>query len=74
MQSHFQGMRYGDLKKTVAEAVISHLEPIQARYREITADPEYLPRVLREGAERVSPAAKDTVLKVKRAMGLYATP
>lgn len=74
MQSHFQGMRYGDLKKTVAEAVIAHLEPIQARYREITADPEYLPRVLREGTERVSPAAKDTVLKVKRAMGLYTTP
>src|SRR4051794_18890686 len=39
MQSNFAGMRYGDLKKTVAEAVVAHLEPIQARYREITADP-----------------------------------
>ncbi len=71
VRGHFSGMRYGDLKKTVAEAVISHLEPIQARYREITADPGYVAGVLREGAERVSPIANDTVDKVKTAMGLY---
>ncbi|MBS1875918.1 MAG: tryptophan--tRNA ligase [Acidobacteria bacterium] len=71
MKSHFAGMRYGDLKKQVAEAVISHLEPIQKRYREITAEPGYIAGVLREGAERVSPWANDTVNKVKRAMGIY---
>src|SRR5438270_1954654 len=27
MRAHFSGMRYGDLKKQVAEMVISHLEP-----------------------------------------------
>lgn len=71
MRSHFDGMRYGDLKKTVAEAVISHLEPIQARYREITSDPGFIAGVLRSGAERVTPVANDTVRKVKRAMGIY---
>jgi tryptophanyl-tRNA synthetase len=71
MRSRFSGMRYGDLKKTVAEAVVSRLEPIQQRYREITADPHYVPNILRQGAERVSPIANDTVEKVKRAMGLY---
>lgn len=71
MRTLFSGMRYGDLKKTVAEAVISKLEPIQARYKEITADPSYIEGVLRQGAERVSPIADDTVAKVKRAMGLY---
>ncbi len=71
VQSRFAGMRYGDLKKTVAEAVIAHLEPIQQRYREITADPGYVSRVLAEGAERVSPIANDTVKKTKRAMGLW---
>ena len=39
MQAHFTGMRYGDLKKQVAEMVATSLEPLQARYREITADP-----------------------------------
>ena len=71
MREHFSGMRYGDLKKQVAEAVISRLEPIQARYRQISAEPGYIAGVLREGAERVSPIANDTIRKAKRAMGLY---
>ena len=65
------GMRYGDFKKRVAEIVISRLTPIQQRYREITADPSYIDSVLSRGKERVWPIAEDTVLKAKRAMGLY---
>jgi tryptophanyl-tRNA synthetase len=71
MREKFTGMRYGDLKKQVAEMVITHLEPLQQRYREITADPGYLEGVLREGAARVTPIANDTVELVKRRMGLY---
>jgi len=71
VRAKFSGMRYGDLKKTVAEAVISKLEPIQRKYREITSDPSYVAGILRQGADRVSPIANDTVEKVKRAMGLY---
>jgi tryptophanyl-tRNA synthetase len=71
MRAHFAGMRYGDLKKQVAEMVILHLEPFQQRYREITSDPGYVARVLREGAERVAPIANSTVDLVKRRMGLY---
>lgn len=71
MQSHFAGMRYGDLKKQVAEMVATSLEPLQARYRDITADPAYLDGILAEGAARVSPIANSTVELVKRRMGLY---
>ena len=71
MRAHFTGMRYGDLKKQVAEMVIAHLEPFQQRYREITSEPGYVARVLREGAERVAPIANSTVELVKRRMGLY---
>ena len=71
MKQRFNGMRYGDLKKAVAEMVISHLEPFQRRYRDITADPGYLDRVLREGAARVAPIARSTVELVKERMGLY---
>jgi tryptophanyl-tRNA synthetase len=65
------GLRYGDFKKRVAEAVVSRLEPIQARYREITTDNNYIDDVLREGKQRVMPIAEDTVRTVKQAMGLY---
>jgi tryptophanyl-tRNA synthetase len=71
MRAHFSGLRYGDLKKQVAEMVISKLEPVQQRYREITADPAYLDSVLRAGAEAVTPIANQTVELVKERMGLY---
>jgi tryptophanyl-tRNA synthetase len=71
MRAHFSGMRYGDLKKQVAEMVVAKLEPIQARYREIVADPVYLDGVLRAGAEAVIPIANSTVELVKQRMGLY---
>jgi tryptophanyl-tRNA synthetase len=71
MKRQFTGMRYGDLKKQVAEMVISHLEPFQQRYNQITSDPGYVAGVLRRGAERVSPIADSTVEMVKQRMGLY---
>jgi len=70
-RTHFTGMRYGDLKKQVAEAVIGALEPIQNRYREIMAEPGFVAGVLASGAERVTPIAQGTVNQVKKAMGLY---
>jgi len=69
--AEFNGMRYGDLKKKVADIVVSQLEPLQKRYAEIMDEPGYLAGVLKEGAERVSPIAKSTVQLVKERMGLY---
>ncbi|HEX7361624.1 MAG TPA: tryptophan--tRNA ligase [Bryobacteraceae bacterium] len=63
------GMRYGEFKKLVAEAVIARLEPIQRRYREIVAERGYIESVLQQGREQVLPLAEDTVQKAKRAMG-----
>jgi tryptophanyl-tRNA synthetase len=71
MRQHFSGMRYGDLKKQVAEAVVAAMEPIQQRYREITSEPGYIASVLEAGATKVSPIARDTVNTVKKAMGLF---
>ncbi len=70
-QAEFNGLRYGDLKKKVAEIVATKLEPIQARYREITSEPGYLDGVLKQGAEHVAPIAKSTVRLAKERMGLY---
>jgi len=65
------GMRYGDFKKRVSEAVIARLEPIQRRYREVTEDPAFVDRVLARGRNHVLPIAEDTIRKAKAAMGLY---
>src|SRR6476646_4541125 len=51
------GMRYGDFKKRIADAVIARLEPIQKRFREIISEAEYIDRVLTAGRDRVLPIA-----------------
>ncbi len=71
MKANFSGMRYGDLKKQVAALVIAKLEPMQQKYREITADPLYLDGILQRSAETVMPIAEDTVRLVKERMGVY---
>jgi tryptophanyl-tRNA synthetase len=71
MRTHFTGMRYGDLKKQVAEMTVSKLSPLQQKYREIVSDPGYLDGVLRASAEAVTPIANSTVELVKQRMGLY---
>ena len=60
-------------KEAVADAVIAELEPIQARYRQISADKAYLNEVMTKGAERAAKLAARTMSKVRRKVGLAAT-
>jgi tryptophanyl-tRNA synthetase len=61
---------YGALKKDTAEAVVEVLKPLQARHRELCADPSYVDAVLRAGAERARRTARPTVDAAYRAIGL----
>jgi len=62
-------MNWGQFKPLIADAVIAHLEPIQARYEEITADSTYLDSVLAEGALKAAAIADTTLRNVYEAMG-----
>ncbi|KAL3792964.1 hypothetical protein HJC23_010977 [Cyclotella cryptica] len=62
-------MAWGEFKPLLAEALITHLEPIQKRYAEVRADDEYLKTVLREGAEAAEEIAERTLRAAKVAMG-----
>jgi tryptophanyl-tRNA synthetase len=68
VERRYEGQGYGQFKKDLAEHVVSVLEPLQARYREIRQSGE-LARVLKEGAERASAIADRTVALVKERMG-----
>ncbi len=61
---------YGELKSAVAEAVIGLLRPLQARYRELEADPAALAGVLAAGAGRARPIAAETLGRAMDAIGL----
>ncbi len=68
-EKRFEGYRYGDFKKAVADAVIEELEPFQARYKEIVANKSY-EAALKEGAEKASKIANQTLKRVQKAIGL----
>ncbi|MCB9385212.1 MAG: tryptophan--tRNA ligase [Bryobacterales bacterium] len=71
IRSEFEGMRYGDLKKRVAEITIAKLEPIQARYHELMDDRAELHHILELSAERIAPIAEETVKLAKQRTGLF---
>ena len=64
-------IRYGDLKKQLAEDVIRTVAPIRERIKEIYADEAYLSRVVAEGAEKARESAAATVAEVRRIMGIH---
>ena len=68
-EKRFEGYRYGDFKKAVADAVLEELEPFQARYREIVANKSY-EEALRKGAEKARAVANVTLKRVQKAIGL----
>ena len=64
-------IRYGDLKKQLAEDIIRTVAPVRERIKEIYADEAYLSRVVAEGAEKARASAAATVAEVRRIMGIY---
>ncbi|MEM8964636.1 MAG: tryptophan--tRNA ligase [Acidobacteriota bacterium] len=64
---------YGDLKKTVAEAVIEEIAPIRERYHQLMDDPAELDRLLARGAEQAREVAERKVVEVKERLG-FAVP
>lgn len=64
------GIRYGDLKKELSEAIFDELRPLQMKRKELENDPEYVDRVIREGAEKAREVARQTLAEVKEKMGL----
>lgn len=63
-------IRYGDLKKQLAEDILKVTLPIRERILEIQGDDAYLGRVVRQGAERARETAAKTLREVREIMGI----
>ncbi len=63
------GIRYGDLKNELAEAIYKELKPIQEKRAELVADKARIDRVIKEGAEKARIVASATMAEVKEKMG-----
>lgn len=64
------GVRYGELKKELAEAIFAELQPIQEKRRALESNPEYVDDMIAQGAARSREIAQATVAEVRAKMGL----
>lgn len=62
-------IRYGDLKKQLAEDMIGFIRPIREKATDLQANPELLKKIIRLGAEKARASASDTLQLVKNAVG-----
>ena len=58
------------LKGEVAEVVVAAIEPFQARFNELLADPAELDRILVEGSAKAGEVAAATLARVREGIGL----
>ncbi len=63
-------IRYGDLKKQLAEDIIKFTDPIRERINEIKADEAYLSKVVKMGREKAQASAEKTVKEVREIIGI----
>ena len=63
-------IRYGDLKKQLAEDILKVTLPIRERILDIRDNEEYLSKVVRSGADRAREVAAKTLADVRRIMGI----
>ncbi len=63
-------IRYGDLKKELAEDILKITTPIRERIIDIRNDDQYLARVLKMGAEKARENASKTLRDVREIMGI----
>ncbi|WP_241576549.1 tryptophan--tRNA ligase [Rosenbergiella collisarenosi] len=74
LERSFEGQMYGHLKGAVAEAVSGMLTELQARYHHFRNDEALLNKIMKEGAQKASLQAKQTLDKVYEAIGFVARP
>lgn len=72
VEKAFTGLRYGEFKMAVGEAVADTLAPIKERYENYLQDQTYLDKLLRENAEIARDAAAKTLKDVYEKVGFIA--
>lgn len=65
----FDGKGYGEFKLAVGEAVVSVLKPLQDKFRELSANKDYLDGVIKNNAEKAQYYSNKTLRKVQKKVG-----
>jgi len=68
------GMGYGVAKDLLFEKMDAYFQPARTRRKELVQNPDYVEKVLREGAARARAEAQKTMALVREAIGLKPSP
>ncbi len=63
-------IRYGDLKKQLAEDMINFVAPIREKATDLQANPDAIKKILKQGAEKAKESAQTTIKEVRALMGI----
>ena len=63
-------VRYGDLKKQLAEDMIAFVQPLSERIKEMSSDEEFLKKVILQGKEKAHASASKTIKEVREIIGI----
>ncbi len=70
LDAHKQAtIRYGDMKKQLAEDMIAFTAPLRERILALDADEEHLRKVARLGAEKARESARETIREIREIIG-----
>ncbi len=62
-------IRYGDLKKQLAEDMVIFTEPFREKISELSANEDYIKKVMNQGAEKARESAQKTINEVREIIG-----
>jgi tryptophanyl-tRNA synthetase len=63
-------IRYGDMKRELAEGMVAFIAPIREKAEAIRHDEPYLRRVMEQGADKARASAQETLKLAREAIGL----
>jgi tryptophanyl-tRNA synthetase len=63
-------IRYGDLKKQLAEDMVAFIAPIRERAQALQADESQIQKILKDGAEKARESASKTIAEARKAIGI----
>ncbi len=63
-------IRFGDMKRDIAQGIIEVIRPLRERYQQIYTDTDYLNRIRRQGAEQVRETVRRNLEQMRQYMGI----
>jgi len=70
IEKEFAGQGYGTFKTAVAEAIVSRLEPLQAKYQSLIDHPDELKAIYEKGAQKAIAKTEPLLKEVYQKVGL----